>query len=189
MQIEIAKRIGLLLASSASKPHGTRARYMGGCKCMQCRAAHSRYNTESDARVRAGVRNDLVPAGTAKQHIQALSRHNIGYKSVADAASVGRSIVAMIRNGKRTQIRRQTEQKILSVDKTAIADSALVSARPTWQILDGLISEGFTKRQLANWIGCGNAIQFRRDWITAKSAAKVEKMARRLEAGQLRRDR
>ena len=31
---------------SIDKPHGTRLKYMGGCKCMLCRAANSRYETE-----------------------------------------------------------------------------------------------------------------------------------------------
>lgn len=189
MQVETAARISRLIESAATRPHGTRARYMGGCKCMQCRAAHSRYNSESDARIRAGVRNDLVSTDVAKRHLQALSRMNVGYKAAADAASVCRTVVAMILNGKRTQIRRETEQKILAVDKTAVSDGALIPAGPTWKIINGLVAEGFTKTQIAKWIGCGRAIQYPRDWITAKSAARVEKMARRLEAGLLRRDR
>jgi hypothetical protein len=96
--------------------------------------------------------------------------------------------VVKILNGKQTNLRRKTEQRILDVDESAIADRALVPAGPAWKIIDGLVRDGYTKRQIAKWLGCGIAIQFRRDWITASNASKVERMARMLEAGKLRRD-
>lgn len=189
MQPDTATRIARLVRSSSARPHGTRARYLGGCKCMLCRAANSRYSVARQAEVDAGNRNDLVSSASARRHIRELGKQGVGYKSVAAAASVATSIVMKILNGIRTQIRLATEQRILAVDNSAIADHALIPASPTWKILDALVAEGYTKRQIAKWLGVGNSIQFRRDWITAKSAAKVERMARLLNAGKLRRDR
>jgi hypothetical protein len=73
---------------SATKPHGTRLKYMGGCKCMLCRAANSRYETERAVARKNGDWNGIVDARAARRHILKLSKAGVGYKSVADAASV-----------------------------------------------------------------------------------------------------
>ena len=46
----------------AAEPHGTRHRYLSGCKCVPCRAANSRYSTERAAAQRAGDWRGFVPA-------------------------------------------------------------------------------------------------------------------------------
>ena len=73
---------------SATKPHGTRLKYMGGCKCMLCRAANSRFETERAVARKNGDWNGIVDARAARRHILKLSKAGVGYKSVADAASV-----------------------------------------------------------------------------------------------------
>lgn len=42
---------------AATKQHGTRIRYMGGCRCLPCRAANSRYECERQARRNLGLAN------------------------------------------------------------------------------------------------------------------------------------
>jgi hypothetical protein len=184
------RRIARLKASAHKRPHGTRARYIGGCKCMLCRAANSRYNTQRDAARRAGEPADiLVSSDAARAHLARLSAAGVGYKSVGAAGSVAISVLAEIRQGRRPQIRRSTERKILAVDEGAVAGNGLVPAGPTWKILDGLIADGYTKTQLAKWCGWKASIQLNRQRITAASAAKVRRMAENLAAGRLRRER
>lgn len=60
-------------ALAKDKPHGTRLRYMAGCKCMLCRAANSRYETERAAARKNGDWNGLVSAIHARRHILKLS--------------------------------------------------------------------------------------------------------------------
>jgi len=79
---------------SIDKPHGTRLKYMGGCKCMLCRAANSRYEAERGVARKNGDWNGIVDARAARRHILKLSKAGVGYKSVADAASVAHTVVA-----------------------------------------------------------------------------------------------
>ena len=139
---------------SATNPHGTRLKYMGGCKCMLCRAANSRYETERAVARKNGDWNGIVDARAARRHILKLSKAGVGYKSVADAASVAHTVVAEIRAGRRLRIRQRTERSILAVTKTAYAGVALIDADPTWKKINTLLDEGFTKSELArtSWV-------------------------------------
>lgn len=183
------ERITRLRESCASLPHGRRARYVAGCRCLLCRAAHSRYNCERERAVAEGRANPLVSAEAARAHLAALSTTGVGYKSAASAANVAKSIVLGIITGRRPNIRKDTERRLLAVDVSCIGDSTLIDARPTWKILNRLLADGYTKRQLAEWMGLKHSIQFHRDRITARNAARVERLVRLLEAGKLRRDR
>ena len=58
----------------AEQPHGTRHRYLGGCRCVPCRAANSRYACERAAAQRAGDGRGFVPATLVLGHIQNLAR-------------------------------------------------------------------------------------------------------------------
>ena len=81
-----------------------------------------RYECERDTRRRAGDYRGLVSAQEARDHILALGKKGIGYRSVAAAASVARSIVAQIRSGKRTQIRASTRNAIVVLAKSDLID-------------------------------------------------------------------
>lgn len=151
MNTQAAERIATMLATLPEKPHGERVRYMQGCRCMLCRAANSRYETERAALRRIGQGNGLVPADRARRHVEKLSRAGVRRRSVAAAAGVAASIIADIRKGERTQIRRDTERRILAVDAGAVAGKGLVDAGPTWRLIDQMVADGYTKYQIARW--------------------------------------
>ncbi|MCL5743767.1 MAG: hypothetical protein M1541_07545, partial [Acidobacteria bacterium] len=157
------------------------------CKCMLCRASNSRYEAACAVRRREGITNRYVSAEAARAHLERLSTMGVGYKSVADSAGVARSIVSAIKYGWRRQIREETERRILSVDACAIADRALVSAGPTWQLIDELLRDGYTKQQLARWMGYPRTLQFRRTSVTALTASRVERLYRLIRDGRLAR--
>lgn len=167
------------------KPHGTRMKYLGGCKCMLCRAANSRYSCMREVERRAGRGAGLVSAAHARRHILRLAeRHGVGYKSVARDARVGKTIVFEIRSGKRTQIRASTERKILMVTETAAQAATIVPATTTWKQIEWLLSEGFTKKSLSERLGYKNgALQFDREVILKRNARKVDKLYRTLKVG------
>ena len=50
----------------AEQPHGTRSRYVSGCKCVPCRAANSRYQSGRFYAIRDGDWNGFVNAATAR---------------------------------------------------------------------------------------------------------------------------
>lgn len=189
MNKDVPDRFDVMRAACAEKPHGTRQRYVGGCRCVPCRAANSRYATRRVVRRQAGDWNGIVPADRARAHVLALGLVGVGYKSVARAARVSINAMAKIRSGQKRQIRGRTERKILAVDESAIAGGALVDARPAWKKINALIKRGFTRVQIAEWLGKKLSLQLGRKRMTAKNALAVEQMCRMLDAGELRRTR
>lgn len=161
-------------------PHGLRARYMAGCRCLPCRAANSSYECERAAARKRGEHNGLVSAAKARAHILKLAKKGVGYKQVADASGVGNLIVSQIRNGKRLRIRANTERRILAVSADAIGDRALVDAAETWRKIERLIEDGgFSKAEIARRMGYkSQALQFRKTRVTAATALKVERFYR-----------
>ncbi len=183
-----ASRFEQIRIAASRREHGSRARYISGCRCLRCRAANSRYSCARQAARYLGDCRDVVSAERALRHIRALSMQGIGYKAVADAASVAHGIVADILAGRRTRIRKSTESKILSVDSYARAGGSLVPAGETWELLNKLIGRGYSKAQLARWLGYKHpALQIRADWITYRRAVDVEKLYRGIEAGRYSR--
>jgi len=165
----------------ALRPHGTRLRYRSGCRCVPCRAANSRYETGRAAARRRGETEGIVPADRARDHVWRLGRQGVGYKSVAAAASVSISVMAKIRSGERLQIRAGTERRILSVTADAVAGGARVPAAPTWRLIRELLTEGYTKGRLALELDAETpALQLRRGRVLASTAARVERLHRRL---------
>lgn len=223
--------------------HGTRSRYVSGCRCTECRAAntaayHERQRRAKEAAtelaaapvvpiaqtwtapdgtmrermyrracpgvdgapcpLRAHLRKDstgavcgacrerlvwngLVDARRARRHLRALSRKGVGYKSVADAADVGHTVLAEVLAGRKRQIRRQTEKRVLEVTTEAIADHALVPAAGVWRLLDRLLEEGFTKTELARRLGyAGPALQIGRKRVLARTAHRLERFYREI---------
>jgi hypothetical protein len=166
------------------KEHGTRLRYMGGCRCIPCRAANSRYETERAAARKAGDWNGLVSAAKARKHLAKLSQAGIGRRSVAAACDISLTVICEIKSGKKKQIRARTSRKILSVTREAIQDGTLIKGDRTWKLINRLLSEGFSKAELARRLGYKTpAIQIKPCRITARTARRVERFYRKIMAG------
>jgi hypothetical protein len=162
---------------AATKPHGTRLRYLAGCKCVPCRAANSRYSCARTEAIKRGEGNALVSAAPARRHLLKLNRRGIGRRLIADAARVPESTLTLIKRGARRQLRRQTAARILAVSTELRGDRTLLPAGPTWRLLDRLLAEGYTKKRLASLLGCKTpALQIKKTFVTAKTARDVEKL-------------
>lgn len=186
---ETSRRIRKLIESCATKPHGQRARYMAGCRCLLCRAAHARYNADCERRVRSGITNKIVPADRAREHLLQLSKLCIGRRAVRAATDIAESILQQIAQGKRLRIRQETERRILAVDRSARSDHSLVDAAPSWKILDELIERGYSKAQIARWLGKKTAnLQLSRRKILACQAGQVQRLYAKVQTGFLKRD-
>lgn len=169
------------LADLAERPHATRLRYLGGCRCLPCRAANARYAAERAAAVRRGEWNGVIDAGPVRAHILALSRQGIGRRSVAEAARVSLSIVEKVRRGEKRRMRAEAARRILAVDVGARADGASVPAGGTWRLVGSLLEEGFTRTRLARELGfAGPGLQLGRERVLARTALAVERLHRRL---------
>jgi hypothetical protein len=150
----------------------------------------SRYSSEWAAAQRAGDWRGFVPTTLVLGHIQKLRKAGIGYRAIADAAGLAKSTISMILTGERVQIRKHRADRILAVDRTAIADRALVPAGRTWALLNELLGAGYTKTFLAKQLGSRTkapSLQIQADRITALTASKVERLYRRMQEGRVSR--
>jgi hypothetical protein len=162
---------------AANKAHGTRVKYLGGCRCVPCRAANSRYSCERDRANKNFETDHIVSADIAREHLQLLSSKGVGRRAVADASGVARTIISGIRRGTRKHLRESTERRILAVDCDARSDSSYVPAAPVWKQIEELLQEGYTRRWIAQRLGFKSpALQFRKDQVLARTALRVKKL-------------
>lgn len=166
---------------AADKPHGSRLRYIAGCKCFHCRRANSDYERTRKAARLAGDWNGFVPADKARAHLMILSRRGVGKRAVQAASDVCMTVLQDIRTGKKAQIRARTERRILAVTADMASDRALVKPGRTFRLIDQLREEGFSKAELARRLGYRNgALQFTKHRMTARNVARVERLHRSL---------
>jgi hypothetical protein len=186
-------RRGLRPASvlAAARPHGDRLRYVGGCRCAECRMANNAYEKVRAAARKAGDWNGIVDAAPARAHLAELSKRGVGRRVVADVAAVASTVLQEIVAGRKTRIRARTARSILAVTERAAADRAYIDAGPTWELLDELIDDGYTKTELAIALGRQTrALQLSRRGVTVRNAYDVAKLHERLRfcaAGETRR--
>lgn len=171
---------------ASTRPHGDRLEYMAGCRCPACRKANSLYERGRQIARQNGEWNGLVAADKARQHILLLSKNGVGRKSVAAATDIGVSIINAIRSGVRTQIRANTERKILAVTSDCRSDHSLIPAGPTWTLIADILADGHSKGWIAKQIGNQRpALQIRRDRVLAKTAQQIERLHRELGCEQI----
>ena len=182
-------RFAAVRQSAARREHGTRARYVGGgCRCLVCRAANSRYSVERQHAVDSGDYRGLVSTEEARRYVLWLGEQGIGYKSVAAAASISTSTMAKIRSGKRRHIRADAAKRILAVDRSAVADRANIPAGPTHRLIRELVDGGYTQVWIARQLGYkGQGLQFKPGMINARNASRVERLYRLIQAGKISR--
>jgi hypothetical protein len=185
------ERIAAIRPTAAQSPHGTAPDTSPrGAAAFFVALPTRANNCDRDSAKRAGDHRGLVSAQEARDHILALGKKGVGYKSVAAVASVAVSIVQKIRTGERKQIRASTRKAILEVDRSAIADHALVPDGSTWRIIDELLDGGYTRTWIASPLGSKGKIpslQLATDFITARSASRVERLYRMIQSGRISR--
>jgi hypothetical protein len=175
-------------AAASRREHGTHARYVAGCHCLLCRAAHSRYNSAREKAKQDGDWNGVVSAEKARMHLLWLSKNGIGYKVIAAYADVAPSILFAVKRGTRKGIRARAERRILATGIASTSDGTRVDAAPTWALIEKLLCDGYSKAQLARWLGYKvPAIQMKRTQITARNAMRVQRMYRMVREGRLSR--
>jgi hypothetical protein len=169
---------------AAKHSHGTRIRYHAGCRCVPCRAANSTYVRARYAARDRGEGDSLVDASTAREHLQFLSDNGIGRLSVHAASDVSARIIREITTGRKKQIRRSTEKRILGVSGEAVADSARVDSETAHQQIKELLGEGFSKAELAKRLGYKSKRLriVEGNQMTARSAMRVAKFYRQIMA-------
>jgi len=140
---------------------------------------------------RATVWNGLVSARAAQKHLLRMRRKGIGYKTIADAAGVSRSLCQELVTGKVKQVRVQTERRILATDEGARTEGCRVPAETTKRLIGQILARGFTQTWVSRQLGCQVYVFSKRAWAHRKTvktvtAVKVEKLWRRVKAHELK---
>lgn len=162
-----------------NKPHGTREKYKAGCRCLPCRAANARYAAARASARASGNWNGLVPAEPARKHILKLSKQGVGRRAIAAASDVAEKVIARIRSGAQSNVRKNTEDRILAVSNQAPSDGALIRAAATWKQIRTLRADGFTKAELARRLGYRfPSLQIGKIRIRARTAARIDRLFR-----------
>ena len=130
MDSKTTARIELLKQSPTEKPHGVRARYMHGCRCVPCRAANSRYATRRTLERLKGNHNGYQETTEARSHLLFLQKKGVGYRQVASNTGISPGIILQIRNGTRRNIRALNARRILAVTVAARGGRHDCSRRP-----------------------------------------------------------
>jgi DNA-binding Xre family transcriptional regulator len=132
-----------------------------------------------------GITNHIVDAAKAKTRILKLRKRGIGRRYLSELIGIPESSISKIASGKKRRIREATLAKILSVALDKLPKGkALIDAKECWKMLEELLSEGFTKAELANRLGYKSpAIQIHREKITVDTFKRVKSFYNRIMIG------
>lgn len=168
---------------AAKKEHGTRLKYLSGCKCAECRRANTAYQCAREAAKKLGDWNGIVSATKARKHMLKLSEKGIGRRAVQAVTDISDTILHDIRAGTKKNIRARTERKILAVTPDLASEGALISAAPTWHLIRQLLAKGYTKTQLAKMLICdAHALQISQKQVRVRTAEAIARLYKKLEA-------
>lgn len=166
---------GIQLVDAERFAHGTRSRYVKGCRCDACTVANREYAKGRYHAQKAGLSNGLVKADDARAHLALLRRCGVGLRTVADVAGVGRSVLQRITRGLRA--RADVVRRVLEVGPEAAGDGAYVPASRAWSAIGKLLALGLTRGEIAQGIGKESAaLQLGRRRITRRNEHEVLKL-------------
>lgn len=161
--------------------HGTRTRYIGGCRCEPCTVANRLYARERErrqARIRYGIEQPPperhTDATEARQHLAWLRTKGIGLRTVAARTGLSRTTVQQIASGQRTQALTTTVDRILAVNAARVPDATIVDGTRTLQQIAELVAAGHTRVSIAERLGNKRALQYRKPRVTDRTRRKVE---------------
>lgn len=152
--------------------HGTRSRYVAGCRCEPCAAANRKY---ASLRERYGWADQVaarwVDPCHAYAHILWLRTQGVGLRMISDQSGVARSTLAQL--ARRERISADTQARILAVLPTP----SRVDGTGTRRRLQALIAIGHTGASLADRIGWSRTniwnLILGDGLVSARTAAKV----------------
>jgi hypothetical protein len=168
--------------------HGKRSSYIRGCRCRPCKDAHAAY--------RRGQREGLprvlvkVSAEKARAHLEVLTKDGASATLISKLSGVHSMAILRVLRGEQTLVLESTEKRLLAVGH---AESALVCSKPTRALIGRMRARGFTLMHIARLLGYSSATRAlyvaSRERMLASTAAAVERLWRRIEAGTVHPER
>lgn len=140
------------------------------CNCLQLRIKFRYWNEEQDKwlygrhcqpcvryrerRVnRTPRQRRKVSTKTARQHIKMLRDSGMGRRRLHELCGVNDRALMLIGNGKKKNILKRTENRILRVTPDQLADGAQIDSEPTRQLVTKLKAMGISRRDIARRMG------------------------------------
>lgn len=157
-----------------SYPHGTRSRYRLGCACDPCVEANRAYCRRRALERAKGRDNPLIDAAPVRAYLQQLAAKGVTPHRVGTLAGVRWVALYRIASGQQQHIRKQTAEAVLAVTPTAQDAFALVPSYHSRQLIDGLRSEGYRHKDLAQRLRLRSpAVQVHNPRVTVRNALKI----------------
>jgi hypothetical protein len=137
--------------------HGTKIRYLAGCRCRRCRRGNAEYKAKLNRDRKRYGPNDLVSTDKVLAHLRYLQTFGMGCQTVAKNARVAKTSLALIIYYGRKHIRRRSEARILAVRPTIemLPLSAGIPADETFARIRQLLKWGYP-RSIISWDALGN---------------------------------
>jgi hypothetical protein len=156
---------------TALPAHGTYARYQRPCRCLACRYARADYMREYNRT--GGIRR--VSAAPVRRHLLALAECGMEMQAVALLAGVAATQVYRVKNGRLKRVRRETRERLLSVEFTDYSKNTLVPSSHACKIIAGLRSRGVQTQEIAEALGYkyGNLHFGSQMWVTRRTMARL----------------
>lgn len=163
--------------------HGSRRKYQGGCRCLRCGVAESRYQAAWNRGERARVDVELV-----RQQIRDLVDAGWTYAAIQREAGLSNSTLWTIRNTDQTHVNSRTADAIAAVHD-ALVDPEVVDR--TWRLVGYLVDGGWSESAIGAWItgdpDCPR-LQLPDSAITEDDAASVLDLVRAWNDGHVATD-
>jgi AraC-like DNA-binding protein len=142
--------------------HGTRARYMRGCRCGPCSGAHYRYLVSRQRSVMRGTWEPFADAAPVREHVAALTAAGLTEANVASEAGVSRGQMEHLMHGSNgsapgRRIRHDAAARILAVRPLAAVTPGA-----------GEIDATGTRRRIRALVACG----WPQGWLAAQLGVK-----------------
>lgn len=146
--------------------HGTNANYQQGCRCDECRAAHTRAANEHRKRRAYGRTspNDRLPVEDTVADIAAMRAHGLTWRQIAKMAEVAEDTITATHNGRRKHVSLMVVKKVRAARATVEAlgeqavaqDAMLVDGSLTRWMIRSLHARGWSRDWLMGELGVQN---------------------------------
>lgn len=157
--------------------HGTRARYLRGCKCAECREANRVYGRAYKVAAAYGIRR-TVPTARVRLHIEKLHAAGIDYRAIARAAECCPSVLVAIVNLGQERMSPEIARRILDLGDDARRYNQLIPIDGAAYFVRLLESRGINRADIARSLSWGHgSFQIRQECVTRRTYSRLAILA------------
>lgn len=132
--------------------HGTRARYVAGCRCPECGHANRVYLDDYKAG-RAIEGRRTVPAYAVVTHIAALRASGVELTAIARLTGFSVHHLRSVARGGYSRVTRRLHDAVLSIQPGDYSENSLVPAAVAAEVYDAIKAAGVETQAIAKAFG------------------------------------